>query len=342
MNRPLFFVLPEILDIPSGGNLYNAHLIGALRSQGHTVETLDWLDYLDARCSGRQGIYWIDTLFLSAYKELPPVDAPGIEEGLIVHHLESLYPPPGHSSDEWFVQHEKELLSRFHLFLATSQYTGEYLVKQGLAPERIIVAPPALAFAPQEREADTHEVRALMVANLVKRKGILPFLEALARKQQYFGSFSLTIVGSDEIEPVYAAACRDFVSQHPALAHRVFFTGALLPQKTHRYYRFANLFLSTAYMETYGMALQEARSFRLPILALDGGNAKAHVRTGGNGKLFEDHRGMAHCFTFLTSHPAAFVAFHDRAYQCCTEDHADWNIVANQLTSGLKAQAWNP
>ncbi len=342
MKQPLYFVLPEILDIPSGGNLYNAHLIGALRAQDQSVTILDWPAYRKVRAAGLPGLFWIDTLFLSAYQELAPLSVAGQQEGLIVHHLESLYPPQGHSSDEWFAQHEATLLQRFDYFLATSDYTGDYLVRRGFAPEKIIVAPPALAFAPQEREVNTEEVRALMVANLVERKGILPFLQALEHNWAQSGPFSLTLIGSDEIEPAYAAACRAYIAQRPALASRVLLTGALLPQKTFRYYRYANLFLSPAFMETYGMALQEARSFRLPILALDGGNARAHIRDGSNGKLFADHLGMANCFLYLTAHPEGFQDFHDRALHCCTEDHSDWNIVANQLISGLKPQIWTP
>ena len=285
MNRPLYFVLPDMEDIPSGGNLYNAHLIGALRQQRAGVEVLDWPDYLELRRAGKPGIFWIDTLFLEPYKELSPPHFEHQREGLIVHHLESLYPPEGYSSEEWYTHQEAEVLKRFSCFLVTSTYTRDYLQTKGFVSQQIIVAPPALGLAPQQRDIDTRELRALMVSNLVERKGILPFLNALARRWQELGPFSLTIVGSDEIEPEYARACHQLMDVYPELSTRIHLTGALLPRKTNRYYRFSNLFLSTAFMETYGMALQEARSFRLPILALNRGNVGTHVQ--GNGKLFD-------------------------------------------------------
>jgi glycosyltransferase involved in cell wall biosynthesis len=338
MNRPLYFVLPDMEEIPSGGNLYNAHLIGALRQLRPEVVVVDWPDYLDLRQAGKPGIFWIDTLFLDAYKELPPHDYEQQREGLIVHHLESLYPPRGYSSEDWYDHREAEVLKRFSCFLATSTYTRDYLQAKGFASQQIIVAPPALGMPPQARATDTHELRALMVSNLVERKGILPFLEALARLWADLGPFSLTLVGSDEIEPEYAHACHQLMAEHPELATCIHLTGALLPQKTNRYFRFSNLYLSTAFMETYGMALQEARSFRLPILALNRGNVSAHVR--GNGKLFDSLEELVDCFVSLTRHPDAFKRLHDQALHCCTEDHADWNVVANQLIAGLKFQTW--
>ncbi len=327
-------------DIPSGGNLYNAQLIGALREQDIELEVMDFDTYLEARQQGLRGLFWIDTLFLDQFGALPQLAEGPMIHGLLVHHLESLYPPKGIASDEWYDQNEAAILSRFEWFLVTSTYTCKYLQQRGFAPEQIIVAPPALSFQPEWRKGDTEEMRALMVSNLVERKGVLPFLHGLAERCDRMGPYSLTIVGSDEIEPEYAAACRDLLAQYPLLQQSVLLTGSLLPRKTQRYYRYSNLYISTAYMETYGMSLQEARSYRLPILTLDGGNAASHVRHGSNGLVFGSIDNLLDEFQLLSQDPKRFEAFHDQAQQCCTEDAYDWQEVANQVLSALPTLSW--
>lgn len=330
-----YFVLPEIQEIPSGGNLYNAQLIGALREQGVVLETIDFPTYLKAREQQLNGVFWIDTLFLEAFGALPDIQASGMIHGLLVHHLESLYPPTGVDSDSWYQENEAVILSRFQWFLATSPYTSAYLQQRGFLEAQIIVAPPALSFQPQGRVGDTEELRALMVSNLVERKGVLPFLEGLAQRQNQMGPYHLTIVGSDEIEADYAEACHQLLALYPALKHHVHLTGSLMPRKTQRYYRFSNLYLSTAYMETYGMSLQEARAFRLPILALDGGNASSHVRDGKNGRIFPTISSLLDEFQLLSQDPLRFQSLHDRAQQCRTEDDYDWQQVAARVLAAL-------
>ncbi|MFK7920815.1 MAG: glycosyltransferase family 4 protein [Bacteroidia bacterium] len=335
-----YFVLPEIQDIPSGGNLYNAQLIGALREQGISLETIDFQAYLAARTEAKPGVYWIDTLFLDQFGELPEMDAPQMIHGLLVHHLDSLYPPDGVQSDEWYAAKEASVLARFQWFLVTSLYTCKYLQNRGFLPHQIIVAPPALSFQPQRREGDTEELRALMVSNLVERKGVLPFLRGLAERLDQMGPFNLSIVGSDEIEPAYAQACHDLIAQYPKLQQSVLLTGSLLPRKTQRYYRFSNLYISTAYMETFGMSLQEARAFRLPILTLNGGNAASHVKHGSNGLVFESIETLLDEFQMLSQTPQRFQSLHDGAQQCCTEDNCDWSDVADRVLNALPTLSW--
>ncbi|MEL6653830.1 MAG: glycosyltransferase family 4 protein [Bacteroidota bacterium] len=330
-----YFVLPEIQEIPSGGNLYNAQLIGALREQGVGLETIDFPTYLEAREQQLNGFFWIDTLFLEEFGALPELAPSGMIHGLLVHHLDSLYPPTGVESDTWYAEKEAPILPRFQWFLATSPYTSTYLQQRGFRASQIIVAPPALNFKPQKRGGDTEELRALMVSNLVERKGVLPFLEGLAQRQDRMGPYHLTIVGSDEIEADYAEACQQLLELYPALKNHVHLTGSLMPRKTQRYYNFSNLYLSTAYMETYGMSLQEARAFRLPILALDGGNTSSHIRDGENGHIFPTISSLLDEFQLLSQDPIRFKSLHDRAQQCRTEDDYEWEQVAIRVLTAL-------
>jgi glycosyltransferase involved in cell wall biosynthesis len=56
-------------------------------------------------------------------------------------------------------------------------------------------------------------------------------------------------------------------------------------------------------METYGMALAEARTLGLPILAHAGGNVGAHVTSGAGGELVASHEELAAAFLSLCRDP---------------------------------------
>jgi glycosyltransferase involved in cell wall biosynthesis len=53
-------------------------------------------------------------------------------------------------------------------------------------------------------------------------------------------------------------------------------------------------------METYGMAIQEANAFGLPILALDTGFVKTHISPGVNGFLYKSMQDLVMaCLAFI-------------------------------------------
>ena len=276
MRKPWYFVLPEERTLPSGGNIYNEHLIATLQSVGQPVNIISVEAYINAVEQDQAGVYWVDTLMLDHLDGVITQHPQRACSLLIVHHLNSLSPAKGQSRENLLAQ-EILFLNWFQGFLVTSSFTGDYLRQQGLS-QSIIVVEPGIASAdivtlPKSIET----VRALMVANLVERKGILPWLHQLARLLQPTDSFSLTIVGRSDIEVDYANRCRDFLREHPLLHHRVRLAGSQHPQQMPIFYQQANLLVSAAIMETFGMALQEARAHRLPILAVQGGYTAQHI-----------------------------------------------------------------
>ena len=82
-----------------------------------------------------------------------------------------------------------------------------------------------------------------------------------------------------------------------ASQQQLHFPGSLSREELVRKYREAALYLSSSEMETFGMALQEARAFGLPILALEGGYVSRHISVGENGYLFKNIPGLAEGLT---------------------------------------------
>jgi len=268
MPFPLSFLIPDPQRFRSGGNHYNQQLLRALRRLGIETAAAEEVAGLPG-----DGPIFVDTLL--ADSSLPPQRP----RWLIVHHLRSLYPPKGWSSKAYFAEREAAQLRSFDGFLASSPFTAEYLRQSGLQ-QPCIVAEPGLSHPPSSPLRNYGHIKGIMVANLVERKGVLPFLQQL-RDAGPWPYFQLQLFGEANLEKSYAADCRsvledlnDIVQYQGAREH-----GAVLQG-----YRSSNLLLSASFMETYGMALQEGAAHGLPLLLREGGNAARHAEAG-NGRV---------------------------------------------------------
>ena len=340
------FALPDGSDRVSGGNLYNAALIAAL----HPLASLRTLSLAACRAElarGVPGVYFIDSLDLEAFLAFPP---PGPGQGLvlIVHHLPSLEPDlvPGHPA----LEIERAALPRFDGFLATSSFTSDWLAARGLERRRILTVVPAMADADPRPAAgggdgDATAVRGLLVGNLIPRKSVRELLATLAAGLRPDDRLSLEIVGRDDLDPGYAAACARLAGEHPALRARVSLDGVVPHQRMPEVYRRANLFISASRMETFGMALQEARGQGLPILALDAGYTRHHFTDGESGILCQSLDGLVAQLLALAREPARLRALMDRARASRAGGYG-WSDAAQRLLDelarcGLGAAAQN-
>ncbi len=308
--------------------------MNALKAAGQEVH---WTDQL--LLSGNRAdadIILVDSLFADQFVPLLQARKKRGSALLIVHHLNSLYPPDGYTSNRYFEKVEKPLLEPFDGFLATSPFTKNYLQRNGIS-QPVLVVPPALSVFPISlpdnstiHTRNTEAIRALIVGNLVKRKGILPFLKELSRNcpDDLPDRLQITILGTTDIEPDYADQCIGFLQQHPTLRAAVRYGGALPQKEVYDHYRQANLFISTSFMETYGMALQEAVAFRLPILALDRGNVSDHVQPGKNGQLFGDFGSLTEALMALANSPIEFQKLVGSAYHFRPDRYYGWEKAA--------------
>jgi hypothetical protein len=95
-----------------------------------------------------------------------------------------------------------------------------------------------------------------------------------------------------------AAACLA-LGQDPRLLGRVRFVGERTPGETMGHLAASNLFVSASVMESYGMALAEARTLGLAIVARAGGNVAALVPDNCGGELVESPSQLAAAFLRL-------------------------------------------
>lgn len=327
ISSPLHFFIPDPQAFPSGGNIYNAQLIAALKAQGLKLgqSFAAPLPNLPA-----ETFLFVDTLFLSQYQ----VTDRFAQQILVVHHLTSMEKM---TKKEGQKNREKERmqLAPFDAFLATSDFTAQYLQKElGLSQPIVTVKPALDLMATWSPKAESGS-KVIIVANLIERKGILAFLKAWS-KQPWPEHFSLSIIGSRDLEPAYAQRCLDFYSALPSAAQRqIHFLSDLSRTAMAQQYREADLLLSAASVETFGMAIQEARAFGLPILALAGGYTANHIEQGRNGFVFDKLETLVEQLSQLVNAPAQLEALRAGAMASAKTVRRSWKQAATELLAFL-------
>jgi glycosyltransferase involved in cell wall biosynthesis len=331
--QPLVFVLPEGHGGISGGNIYNAELIAALRRRGVSVELRTIGALGRGELASVRGVCFFDTLDLGellAHTELGPADL----QGLIVHHLPSLEPdlPNTHPAREL----EARALPLFDFYLSTSAFTTRLLAERGIEAQRLLTVPPGVAARTGgSARPTTPPLRAVLVGNLIPRKGVLELLEALRGHGD--APFQLRIVGRTDLDSTYARACTELLEKAPALARRTEIAGVVPYEQMGGAYAAAHVLVSAARMETYGMAIAEAKARGLPILAAEGGNVRHHFRDGHDGLLFATIPELARGLVQLARAPARLARLLDAAEHEAASAAPSWDDAAASLMRQLDA-----
>jgi glycosyltransferase involved in cell wall biosynthesis len=339
----MVFVLPPQSELVSGGNIYNRELVSALRRQGGTVEEVSESEWARLLADSEVGTFFVDTLsiqkFLAAVGPPGAARPPGQRFVLVVHHLPSL--EPGLSDDHPSLTVERAALPRFDGFLATSQYTAALLRARGLTRPCMTV-PPALPARARPALEYRPGVRGLLVGNLIPRKGVLPFIAALAAARRRGDQLTVDIVGRSDLDPSYASACVRAAREAGFTDARaggdeeegrvvVHFRGPVPYEAMEGFYRDASLLLSPSSMETFGMALQEARAFGLPILATRGGNTAAHVEDGASGHLLDSPAELVDVLLELSRAPDRMRQLFAAAQALRSGGEYTWDVAAQEL-----------
>jgi glycosyltransferase involved in cell wall biosynthesis len=192
---------------------------------------------------------------------------------LIVHYLSSM---DGSSAP---LEAERAALAQFDRWFTTGTFATNYVRALVSRPDDVVCVPPPPPPYPAFSRTLDNPLRVLVVANVIRGKRILELFQRLAERASAGDDFHLDVVGRLDAEPEYAAECQRFAHEG-LLARRVRLVGAVPPAELGDHYRNAHLFVSSSRMETFGMALQEARAAGLPLLAVDAGNVREHVVPG--------------------------------------------------------------
>ncbi len=329
------FIAPDLAGPITGGTVYNGQLLKALLELGLNACRLDADRVRDALLDRSPCHLWVDSLYLD---ELPAIRSDCRSNhtiGLLAHYLPSLVLKGAAVQREDLSPEEQRALDVADVFLVTSRFMRDTLSKLSNTKRPMLVVEPGCV-APRRgfRVPGGAALSAILIANLTPGKGIEPFLCELADQLRPSDNFLLKIVGSSDLDKPYALACERVAHAHPQLSRCVVFCGARSPLAVGEEISKSNLLVSASVMETFGMALSEARTIGVPILAHAGGNVSAHVENKAGGELVESHRHLARSFLDLCRNRWALIKRLKAASQFKTPQRA-WSEAANDYVTQI-------
>ena len=291
----LELVVPALDGPVTGGTRFNGQLVAALRRAGHEVvvsEEPTW-----------QGIVWVDTLFMDrveAWSEHGPV-------GLLTHWLPSLVRVGEDVAVGELEDDERAALGSAAAFVVPSPFMRDVLMRLGVATERIGIVEPGSEGEPIAR-VPADRLRAVLVGNLTEGKGVLELVEALRGVQ----GVSLRIVGSTTADVAYAERVRGAVEDMDAEV-----VGAVPHDRCLSIVAESDVLVSASKMESYGMAIADARACGVPVLARRGGNVGQLVGAAAGGEVVPDISALARVVRELAADPdeVARRVAHARAHR---------------------------
>ncbi|HTQ07986.1 MAG TPA: glycosyltransferase family 4 protein [Polyangiaceae bacterium] len=326
----LRFVVPELGGPSTGGTVYNRELLRALAGRGAAFDTLDLVRAERALAAGEPGAYWIDTLFLAEFPRLRGLAGGGQRLGLIAHYLPALVRYGAAVTRAELSPDETFALDHADAFVAPSGFMRAALERLGARSGSVTVAEPGrLAPGVAPFPEPSAALRAVVVAHLVAGKGVDRLLAAFATHVEPADALTLEIAGSLTQDAAYAEGCRVFATA-PALRERVTLLGELTPDAVNERLRACDVLLSASSMESFGMALAEARTLGVPIVARAGGNVENLVSPASGGELVGDASGVALACLALCRNPAELTRRRERA-RAGSLPARSWNRTADEF-----------
>lgn len=317
----LGLVIYGSLKTVSGGYLYDRKLLQYLQGRGDEVEVISipWRPYgralLDnfsptlferlSRASCQlllQDELAHPSLYRLNYRLRRRVSYPLVA---IVHHLRCCESRP-----PWqnflYRQVERQYLTSVDGFICNSRATQSE-VERLVGPGRpLLVAPPGGDNLPGgvsreevlQRAQTPGSLRIIFVGNLIPRKQLQTLLDALASMPEQ--DWTLTVVGSPELDPPYAGAIQRQIAAL-RLAGRVTLPGAITGRDLADHLRQSHLLAVPSSYEGFGIVYLEAMRFGLPVIAGDAGGPREIVSHGVNGFLVPpgDVAALARCLKSL-------------------------------------------
>ena len=274
--------MPADYDRHTGGWFYDQRLVEELTGLGWAVAHLKLpAGFPDPTAEARAeaarllsaepdgGVLLADQLALGVMPEVMAREGRRLRIAVIVHHPLAMEDGRTPSDARRLHESERAALAHASLAIVPSAVTARALdVDYGVPPARIVVAPPGTDPMPLAAGSNDGLLNLLSVGSVVPRKDHGLLVEALGRLADL--SWRLTIAGSLGRAPEHVARLNDAISRH-GLTGRVRLTGPLPASELAPYWRSADLYVSSSRHEGYGMAIAEALSQGIPVVATKAG-----------------------------------------------------------------------
>ena len=341
----LDFIVPGDPAQRTGGYLYDARIVEALRHLGWTV-TVHGLPgrFPDADPTARDALHdtlatlpagrrvVIDGLALGGLPEVAIEHAGRLALVALVHHPLADERGLDPVLRRCLLASERAALAAVRMAITTSAFTARRLLDFGVRAERIRWVEPGAAPLPLSA-ADGEPPHLLCVASLTPRKGHDLLVEALSLVAEL--DWQCDCIGSLTRDVEHAERVRGAIAHH-GLGERIHLWGELDDAALHAAYTAADLFVLPSHYEGYGMVITEAVAAGLPVLCTTGG-ALRHTLPPEAGIAVPagDVPALAAALRHLLSHPEARFALRDGARRARPQ-LTDWVQAGRQFAVALE------
>lgn len=296
-------LLPEIHQRPTGGNLFNRHLLAFLETRA-TVERRVIADGEPVPPGPAPAATLVDSLVLASSTDLWRA-TPG-PRVLVAHYLH-LFEPARRDGPQ--AHRERRLLPLLDGAVTTSEYCREVLLREGLPEDRVIAVIPGLDpdYAAEPGPRPSGPPRILTVATLLEGKGLRQLagvLEGLADLD-----WSWEIAGDPGLDEAFSAELRKRLLSS-SIGGRVRLLGAVAPERMIELYDRCHLFVLPSRFESCSMATMEAMARALPVVAYRVGGLPERLPPEAAPWLARpgDHEGLAARLRRLLADPERTTA----------------------------------
>ncbi len=254
---------------------------------------------------------------------------------LLVHHLRSMELNDA-AEGQAEISLEAKALASFDALWGTSEFTAQYLRHTLGLSQAIFQIPPALDLVQgQERLPRAQPEDVIVVANWIPRKGILELLQAW-RGQAWPKALNLTLVGNATLDEAYAQLCWAEIEAYAKDGgNKIRVRHDLSREEMLALYRNADLLISAATMETFGMAIQEAMALGLPVLLVEGAYAGRYVEEGKNGYCYSRVTTLVEGLAALLDRPERWKSLVVGARQRSQVLMRPWSMAGQELAEVL-------
>ncbi|UCF63570.1 MAG: glycosyltransferase family 4 protein [bacterium] len=332
------FFLPDILDFPTGGNIFNQHFMQQL-ARSHEVDQIivspkkkvnipDTVELETDTC-------WLIDSLLTGHQELIKSIADiNISYGkwLLVHYLNMLDPAHASGPD---TDEERKNLAHFDGYIVTSRYSKNQLMNNGIPARNIVVIQPGINERFLVRRKPRIVVQLLTVSSIFPGKGLLEFLKVLENLSDL--PWQWILIGADELDPEFTAEFLRHIGSS-RLKNRIQILGPLSQVSLFQIYKQSDIFVLNSRFESCSMVTMEAMSFGLAILANEVGGLPELVQSQENGYLVPpgDRDQFSEVLRKLISKPDLRISLGEKAFHS-SRSFPSWPQCAKKFLKFLES-----
>lgn len=282
----MIYLVPDIHDLQTGGNVYNRRMVEELDPEW-SVRVVPWapVDAPPPHLDGSEAdVIVIDSLLARTPDAMRAVweARPNSTLVLLAHYLHCIDP---NADDAETATAERAALDVFDGVVTTSRFTKRALTEEGVSRRRIKVVPPGLDERyrePLPARSGRSVPRMLTVGNLLPEKGLGSFVEVLRDLRSV--PWKWVLVGDASLDSEYADSVIERIRE-AGLSERVMHTGAVSPEDLPTWYDRADLFVLPSPFETLSMSTREAMARGLPVVAYRAGGVEENFGSAAAGRL---------------------------------------------------------